>query len=146
MTARLQEEIKQRKPFRNPETEAFLDLVRTAGALVRDLEQMLKPYGLTATQYNVLRILRGAGGAGLTCTEISKRMINADPDVTRLLDRMKKRGLIRRVRGQTDRRVVTATISPEGTRLAQELDHPLDELHQRQFKGVTNRKLAHHSA
>jgi DNA-binding MarR family transcriptional regulator len=141
MTARLQSEIKQSKPFRNVETEVFLNLVRTADALARDLEQTLKPYGLTATQYNVLRILRGAGRAGMTCSEISQRMVTSDPDVTRLLDRMEKRGLIHRCRGKNDRRVVTANITLEGAELAQQLDFPLDELHQRQFKGWKKQEL-----
>jgi DNA-binding MarR family transcriptional regulator len=142
VTAKLREEIKQRRPFRSAEAEAFLNLVRTAGALTRGLEEFLKPYSLTATQYNVLRILRGAGRAGVTCSEISRRMVNADPDVTRLLDRMEKRGLIRRARGRPDRRVVTATISPAGLRLAKELDRPLDDLHERQFINLSKPGLA----
>src|SRR5713226_4693010 len=91
MAGKLQKEIQQSQPFRSVGAEAFLNIIRTADALTRDVEKMLKRHGLTSTQYNLLRILRGAGKSGATCSEISGRMIKEDPDVTRLLDRMEKR-------------------------------------------------------
>src|SRR2546430_13561411 len=98
-----------------PEEAAFLDLLRTCDLLSRGLIQVLKTEDLSATQYNVLRILRGAP-EGLACGEIASRMISRDPDVTRLLDRLEKRGLISRRREQRDRRTVMAGITPEGLR------------------------------
>src|SRR5512138_1409830 len=106
MTGKLQAEIRQRKPFVSLEEETYLNLVRTADALTRELELFLQPFGLTATQYNVLRILRGAGEEGATCTAISERLLAFDPDVTRLLDRLEKSGWVQRTRSVTDRRVV----------------------------------------
>jgi DNA-binding MarR family transcriptional regulator len=141
MIAQLQKEIRQTRPFRSVETEAYLNLVRTADALARDVEQTLKPYGLTATQYNVLRILRGAGEGGATCSQISQRMVTADPDVTRLLDRMQKRGLICRRRNDKDRRVVIATISRKGGELAGRMDLPIDALHRRHFRKLTKQDI-----
>src|SRR3954463_10320094 len=112
---KLQQEIRKLKPFERREEEVFLNLLRTADVLSRGVEEVLKTAGLTATQYNVLRILRGvgavqpvkeAGETALSCGEIAQRMITRDPDVTRLLDRLEQRGLITRCRGQKDRRVV----------------------------------------
>ncbi len=88
MAGRLQTEIKQRKPFAGTEVEAFLNLQRTADALARALAEVLKPAGLSGPQYNILRILRGAGPGGLACREICQRMVTRDPDMTRLLDRL----------------------------------------------------------
>lgn len=122
MPGRLQDEIKQTKPFTSLEEEVFLNLQRTSDALMRRLALALKPQNLSPTQYNVLRILRGAGEAGLPCGEIGERMITRDPDITRLLDRMEKRGLISRCRESKDRRVITARISHEGLRVLAELD------------------------
>src|SRR4029079_5455628 len=98
MAGRLQKEIQQTRPFGSLEEEAFLGLQRTADALARRAYDVLKPSGLSATQYNVLRILRGAGEAGLACGEIGERMITRDPDITRLLDRLEARHLIARAR------------------------------------------------
>src|SRR5271167_3966247 len=95
------------------EEAVFLDLLRTTDVLSRGLVQVLKTEDLSATQYNVLRILRGAPG-GLACGEIAGRMITRDPDVTRLLDRLEKRGLISRWRETRDRRTVMARITPQG--------------------------------
>ncbi|HLB86731.1 MAG TPA: MarR family transcriptional regulator, partial [Terriglobales bacterium] len=92
----------------------FVALLRAAERLSQDAEQLVKEYGLTGTQYNVLRILRGAEPAGLPCKGISDRMISHDPDMTRLLDRMEKRGLITRERQFDDRRVVKTRITSEG--------------------------------
>ena len=89
----LQAELKQKAPFTSREQEAYLALLRTADALQSSMESKLKEYGLTGTQYNALRILRGAGSEGLPCSEMGNRMINHDPDITRLLNRLEDRGL-----------------------------------------------------
>jgi DNA-binding MarR family transcriptional regulator len=111
---------------------AFLDLLRTTDMLSRGLVEILKAEGLSSTQYNVLRILRGAP-EGLPCGEIASRMITRDPDITRLLDRMEKRGLISRCRETKDRRMVMARITPEGLKLLGRLDEPVEEGHRRQL-------------
>ena len=108
---------------------AFVTLQRAADLLGQDLAALLRPYGLSLTQYNVLRILRGARPAGLPCGEVGARMINKDPDVTRLLDRMEKQGWIARQRSTTDRRVVTVHISPAGLALVNQLDVPVNGRH-----------------
>lgn len=122
MASRLQEEIKQNKPFSGIEQEALLNIHRTSGHVAHFLQQILKKHGLTDSQYNVLRILRGAGPEGLRCMEIGERMISRDPDITRLLERLERRRLIERSRDQTDRRVVYTRISREGLSLLKELD------------------------
>ena len=141
MVGKLQAEIRQRKPFTSPEEETYLNLVRTADALTRQLELYLQPHGLTGTQYNVLRILRGAGPEGSTCSGISERLLAYDPDVTRLLDRMEKAGLVQRMRSTTDRRVVLTTITAAGLELLEKLDAPLDALLRQQFKGISRDRL-----
>ena len=120
----LQAEIKQTRPFDTPEQEAYLNLLRTTDALVRKEVEALKAWGLSPTQYNALRILRGAGEEGVTCGEMSDRMLTRDPDVTRLIDRLEARGLLRRVRSERDRRVVRTCITAEGLRLLSEIDEP----------------------
>lgn len=141
MTGRLKDEIKQNKPFSSLEQEAFLNLQRTADALSRRVAVALKPLGLSPTQFNVLRILRGAGAHGLPCGEIGERMVTRDPDITRLLDRMEKHGLIERCRGSKDRRVITARISKEGLRLLAEFDALGPKLEHRMLGHMGERKL-----
>jgi len=114
------------------EETAFLDLLRTCDILSRKIVEVLKPADLSSTQYNVLRILRGAKDA-LPCGEIASRMITRDPDITRLLDRMEKRGLISRCRETKDRRMVLARITPEGLKLLAGLDGPVQEAHRAQL-------------
>jgi DNA-binding MarR family transcriptional regulator len=118
----LQTELKQTRPFRSLVEEAFVSLQRTAAVLEHALETTLKPSGITATQYNVLRILRGAGDAGLCRSEIGERMVRRVPDVTRLLDRLEETGLIARARGGDDRRYVTTRITPTGLAALESLD------------------------
>ena len=125
MPGKLLAEIRQNKPFELLEEEAVLNIARTAEVLRQRLTEFLREYQLSETQYNVLRILRGAGDQGATCTQVSERMINHDPDITRLLDRMEARGLIRRERSKEDRRAVVATISPDGLALLGSMDEPL---------------------
>lgn len=114
MPQSLQAELKQKKPFPRVTAEALLSVLRTAAILEHQLTEALKPYGITHTQYNVLRILRGAGTDGLCGREIGARMVSRVPDVSRLLDRMEETGLITRERDPDDRRHVTARISRKG--------------------------------
>jgi len=128
--------------FRVPvQDRIFVALLQTADALSQEAEQLLKSAGLTGTQYNVLRILRGAEPAGLACRGIGDRMISHDPDMTRLLDRMEKRGLITRERQTDDRRVVKARITPRALSLLKTLDYPVHELHKRQFRHMPAARL-----
>jgi DNA-binding MarR family transcriptional regulator len=115
-----------------PEELAFLDVLRTCDLLSRGPAQILKSEDLSATQYNVLRILRGSPD-GLPCGEIASRMITRDPDITRLLDRLEKRGLISRCRENKDRRMVMARITADGLKLLGRLDEPVEEAHRRQL-------------
>src|SRR5213076_2767879 len=115
-----------------PEEAAFLDLLRTCDLLSRGPGQVLKTEDLSATQYNVLRILRGAP-EGLPCGEIGSRMITRDPDITRLLDRLEKRSLISRCREARDRRTVLARITPGGLQTLAQLDQPVRAAHRRQL-------------
>src|ERR1700752_3769040 len=115
-----------------PEEAAFLELLRTTDQLSRGLVPLLKAEELSPTQYNVLRILRGAL-EGLPCGEIGQRMITRDPDITRLLDRLEKRGLIARWRDAKDRRMVLARITPEGLKMLDRLDEPMQEGHRKQI-------------
>ena len=125
----IQEEIKQTKPFSSVEEEALLALMRTADQVGQRNAEILKPFGLSPTQYNVLRILRGGGEKGLPCSEIAVRMINHDPDITRLLDRLEQRDLVARQRDPKDRRVHVARITKSGLDLLKQLDKPVEEFH-----------------
>jgi len=139
--SKLQEELKQRVPFGSREQEAYLALLRTADALETRVEAKLKEFGLTGTQYNALRILRGAGSDGLPCSEIGERMITRDPDITRLLNRLQKRGLAARVRGKSDRRVICGKITPAGLKLLREIDEPLEKFGREILGHVSQEKL-----
>jgi MarR family transcriptional regulator, organic hydroperoxide resistance regulator len=141
MRGRLQDEIKQRSPFDSLEQEALLNLLRTADVLMRRIIAVLKPYGLSHSQYNVLRILRGAGEDGLACREIGDRMITHDPDITRLLDRLEARGLVTRTRDQQDRRIVMARVTSEGLRLLAQLDGPIEEVDRRPLEHLGESRL-----
>jgi DNA-binding MarR family transcriptional regulator len=122
------------------EEAAFLDLLRTTDMLSRGLVAILKPEDLSSTQYNVLRILRGAP-EGLPCGEIAKRMITRDPDITRLLDRLEKRGLISRSREARDRRTVMARITGAGLKLLARFDEPIQEAHRKQLGHLGRERL-----
>jgi DNA-binding MarR family transcriptional regulator len=123
------------------EAEVFVSLLRTADALARGAEGVLKPSGLSPTQYNVLRILRGAGEQGLPCREVGCRLISRDPDITRLLDRMESRGWISRARETEDRRVVKTRITAEGLRILATLDAPVREKHRQQLHHIPAKEL-----
>jgi DNA-binding MarR family transcriptional regulator len=127
MVSKLQTELKQTKPFRSLEEEALLNLERTNEYLSNKLLSVIKEKDLTATQYNVLRILRGAGEEGLICSEISERMVTKESDITRLLDRLENRLFITRERPANNRRIVIARITGEGLNLLAELDTPVDD-------------------
>ena len=136
----LKQEIVQQLPFSSLEEEALLNLLRTADCLQRHFQRSTKEWGITGTQYNVLRILRGAGGP-LPCGEIANRMITRDPDVTRLLDRLEKRGLISRCRETKDRRTVMTRITPAGLKLLANLDEPVQSAHRRQLGHLGPKRL-----
>lgn len=111
------------------EEQTFVALLRTADQLQWRAAEMFKPHGLSPTQYNALRILRGAGPEGLACSEVGERMINRDPDITRLLDRLEGRGLIRRSREQKDRRVIKVRITAAGLDLLKSMNREVAEFH-----------------
>jgi len=131
---------KQHDPLPLPD-RAFIALQKAADKLAQQAEQLVKANGLTGAQYNVLRILRGAEPDGLACSTISERMISHDPDMTRLLDRMEKRDLITRQRQTDDRRVVKTRITGGGLELLKQLDHPIRELHKKQFAHMGNARV-----
>ena len=139
--SRLQTELKQKIPFGSREQEAYLALLRTADALQSSIEARLKEFGLTGTQYNALRILRGAGSDGLPCSEVGERMITRDPDITRLLDRLQKRGLVERTRDKNDRRVVFGKITAAGLKLLREMDGPIEKYGREMLRHVGQEKL-----
>jgi DNA-binding MarR family transcriptional regulator len=141
MATHVRDEIKQTRPFASPQQEAYISLGRTWAALDHAFSDALKPYGITPTQYNVLRILRGAGEKGLCRGEVMERMITKVPDATRLLDRMEAAGLIGRFRDAVDRRFVTTTITEAGLGLLRELDEPVMVLHRRHFSALDEAEL-----
>ena len=130
---RLEDEIRQTRPFDSDAQAAHLSIARTAAVLEHALEAALRSHGITATQYNVLRILRGAGPEGMCRREVTERMIRPVPDATRLLDRMEAAGLIERERNEADRRFVSTRLTRAGLELVDRLDAPIQELHRRHF-------------
>jgi DNA-binding MarR family transcriptional regulator len=133
MATGIREEIKQARPFTSVEQEAHVSLGRTWALLEHAFSELLRPYGITPTQYNVLRILRGSEEKGLCRYEVTERMIAKVPDATRLLDRMEAAGLIARERGTVDRRFVTTRITEEGLCLLAKLEDPVQDLHRKHF-------------
>ena len=118
----LKDEIQQQRPFQSVHEQALLNLIRTADCVQRSVEKAIRPFGITSTQYNALRILRGAHPQGLTCSEIGDRMVAAAPDITRLVARLKKLRLVLQHRDARDRRVLWTRISAAGLRLLREID------------------------
>jgi DNA-binding MarR family transcriptional regulator len=141
MRSPLQTELKQSKPFPRRSSEAALSILRTAALLDHQASEALKPYGITTTQYNVLRILRGAGRPGLCGREVAERLISAVPDVSRLLDRMEDLGLITRERDPADRRHVTAQISEKGLDVLEQATPGLEDLEEAWFKDIDSEAL-----
>lgn len=125
--SQLQREIRQGKPFRSRGQEVVVALLRTADLVRRAVSQAVETHDITLQQYNVLRILRGAGQQGLPTLEIADRMIEHAPGVTRLLDRLEAKGLVRRERCREDRRQVLCWLTPAGLELAERLDEPVDK-------------------
>jgi DNA-binding MarR family transcriptional regulator len=141
MPRSLQEELKQRKPWPTREQEASVSIARTAALLDHGASEVLRPHGLTPTQYNALRILRGAEPEGLGRNEVRDRLIARVPDATRLLDRLVDMGLVVRARAGEDRRVVVARITRRGLELLAELEGVIERLHRRQLGHLGERKL-----
>lgn len=127
--SRLQEEIQQTKPFENAAIEAYLNLLRTTDALQAGYRELFRSHGVTEQQYNVLRILRGAGPDGLPCLTIGDRMVTRVPDVTRLVGRLESCGMVTRSRCADDGRVVIVQITREGLAVLERLEAPLAEQH-----------------
>jgi len=145
MVGQLRKELGKRHDFDCIEQEAHLNLIRTADMLQRVIEErVFTPAELSDTQYNVLRILRGSSAEepdGLKCSDIAARLIARDPDITRLVDRLVKRGLVQRKRDANDRRVVRVTITQQGIDLIKPLDQPLIETHQSLLGNMPKREL-----
>jgi DNA-binding MarR family transcriptional regulator len=137
----LRDELKMSRPFKSVEEEAILSIARTAALIEHAGAEALKPFSLTITQYNVLRILRGAGNEGLCRNEVGERLVTKVPDVTRLLDRMETAGHIVRQRAGRDRRYVATRITDKGLRLLEKIDRELPAIHGRQLGHVSQKRL-----
>jgi DNA-binding MarR family transcriptional regulator len=153
----LQREIRQKRPFRSTSQEAVLGILRTADVVRRFLARVLEPYDVTPQQYNVLRILRGAGDEGLPTLTIGERMLEDSPGVTRLIDRLVAKGLVTRARSTEDRRQVLCRIAPPGLDLLAQLDGLIDAQdddalgmlapdEQKELIRLLDRIRAHHAA
>jgi len=127
----LQEEIKQTRPFRSSAEEVVVSILRTAAVVQRHLSQVVETQGITIQQYNVLRILRGAGESGLPTLAIRDRMVEEAAGITRLLDKLERAGYVVRERSGPDRRQVLCHITPQGVKLIATLDKPMDVANQR---------------
>lgn len=139
--SQLASELKQTKPFASPVQEAVLSIKRTAALLELRLAELLRPYGVTPTQYNVLRILRGAGADGLPRCEVQGRLVAPVADTTRLLDRLEKMGLVSRARNTEDRRVVTSKITPRGLALLDKVAAPLKKFEEDEVGQMSDTRL-----
>ena len=122
--------------------DAYLNLVRAHELLVGQFDALFRAHGLTQTQYNALRILRGGPREGYPCQAIGERLLTRVPDVTRLIDRLEKAGLVSRARGKEDRRVVLIKLTAKGRRLCDSLDEPVEQLHREQFPGIPRKRHA----
>jgi DNA-binding MarR family transcriptional regulator len=137
----LQHELRKKRPFDLAEEEAGLNLLRTAESVRLPFDRLFAEKGISDPQYNVLRILRGHGGKGLPCTEITEQMVSRMPDMTRLVDRLERAGLVRRCRTEEDRRVVLICITPVGQNLLARLDEPVRKLHQQTLGHLSRTEL-----
>jgi DNA-binding MarR family transcriptional regulator len=141
MKSNLRAEIKQQKPFDSLEQEVHLNLERTTAVLTHAFGEALKPFDITPTQYNVLRILRGSGPTGLCRNDVRDRMVSQVPDVTRLMDRLEESGLIERERSTVDRRQVAARITAKGLDMLSALDAPVAAIHRDQLGHMSEAQL-----
>jgi len=139
--SQLATELKQSRPFASPVQEAVLSIKRTAALLELRLAELLRPYGLTPTQYNVLRILRGAGPEGHPRCAVQSRLVAPVADTTRLLDRLERMGLVARARSTEDRRVVSSRITPRGLAILDKVASPLRELEENEVGQVSETRL-----
>lgn len=137
----LREEIQQTRPFVSRREETALNIARTAAVLTDSFDQMVKPWGITSAQYNVLRILRGAEPKGLCRNDVRDRMLTRAPDMTRLLDRMEAAGIVARTRDTEDRRMVTTRITSEGLQMLAELDAVVDGHHRHHLGHLSDAQL-----
>jgi DNA-binding MarR family transcriptional regulator len=141
MVGRLLAELKQQAPFRNRAVEAYLNILRTADLLRREMTAKLRPYQLSLAQFNVLRILRGARGQAISCGDISSRLVVYEPDLTRLLDRLVAQGRVERERDPADRRKVRSRITPAGLDLLTALDHHIDMVNLHRLHRLSDAQL-----
>ena len=141
MVSRIQQEIKQKRPFGSKAQEATIGLMRTADLVRRAVGDIVEPHGITPQQYNVLRILRGAGENGLPTLEIAERMIEETPGITRLIDRLETKRLVSRKRCKEDRRRVWCRITPEGLALLDKLDGPIRDADSLALGSLTSKEL-----
>ncbi len=141
MSTQLRDELQQSKPFKSLREEALVSIARTEAVWREHLERVLGPRGLSGTQYNVLRILRGAGPDGLCRNQIGERLISRMPDVSRLLDRMEAAGLVRRMRSTEDRRLVNTTLTTQGRTLVDDLDAEVAKAQDAQLGHMTQAQL-----
>ncbi len=137
----IQQELQQKRPFRSKTVAAGAAILRTGDMLRRHLETVLEPYGITWQQYNVLRILRGAGAEGLPTLSIGERMIEQTPGVTRLVDRLVAKGLVVRARGTFDLRQIICRLTPEGLALLERTNQPTDEADDFMLSALTEQQL-----
>jgi len=138
--SRLQSELKKKRPFDSPEQEAILNILRTNDRFENRLGRLFREYGLTSSQYNVLRILRGEGKP-MPSLEIADRMIQVVPAITGLIDRLEKQGLVARRRCEKDRRIVYVQITDKALGIVKQLDKPMEELHQRLIGHLSRKEL-----
>ena len=141
MSPSLQQEIGKRSPFGTPEEEAFMNLLRTAWTVSSQVNRVYSQRDLTASQYYVLRILRGHRPEALSCGEILQDMVTRDSDVTRILDHLEKAGFVTRQRCSTDRRVVRSKITPKGLALLKQMDQPVVDSVVRELRHLGAKRL-----
>ena len=135
--ATMKDELAMTKGFDTPHDEAFMALIRTSEVVQAPTDAVFRQHKLSSAQYNILRILRGAGDKGCTCGEIDSRLLKRGPDVTRLIDRMKQCGLVTRQRSQTDRRVVRVVLTENGRSLVNSLDQPVQDALEGSMAGLS---------
>lgn len=136
----LQRELKKKRPFESPEQEAILNILRTNDQFQVRFTRLLRPYGLTASQYNVLRILRGEGQP-LPILEIASRTITVVPGITGLIDRLEEAGFVKRERCLEDRRVIRVTLTDKARKTLAALDEPLAQLHEKLIGHLSQAEL-----